>query len=126
MIRTVNGMGRHVMVNGGYPATTYINTSLGYMNVGDVRYNTQMQQLQVYDGQSWVEINSSHASVGLTPDAENAIDWAIKKRQEDLALEELAKTNSTIADLINQKKELDDKIKMVQTLMKEEVKVGTN
>ena len=114
------------MVNGGYPATTYINTSSGYMNVGDVRFNTQMQRLETYDGQTWLEINSSHASVGLTPDAENAIDWAIKKRQEDLALEELAKTNSTIADLINQKKELDDKIKMVQTLMKEEVKVGTN
>ena len=116
-------MGRHVMVNGGYPATTYINTSSGYMNVGEVRYNTNMQRLEVYDGQSWIEINTSHASIGFTPDAENAIDWAIKKRQEDLALEELAKTNPTIADLISQKKELDDKIKMVQTLMREEVKV---
>ena len=111
------------MVNGGFPSNTYINTSSGFMNVGDVRYNTQMQRFEVYDGQMWLEINSSHASVGLTPDAENAIDWAIKKRQDDLALEELAKTNPTIADLVSQKKELDGKIKMVQTLMKEEVKV---
>ena len=126
MIKTVNGSGRYIMVNGGYPATTYINTSSGYMNVGDVRYNTQMQRLEVYDGQMWLEINTSHASIGLTPDAEMALDWAIKKRNEDMALEHLAKTNPTIADLLNQKKELDDKIKMVQTLMKEEVKVGTN
>ena len=124
MIKTVNGSGRYMMVNGGFPSNTYINTSSGFMNVGDVRYNTQMQRFEVYDGQMWLEINSSHASVGLTPDAENAIDWAIKKRQDDLALEELAKTNPTIADLVSQKKELDDKIKMVQTLMKEEVKVG--
>lgn len=126
MIKTVNGSGRYIMVNGGYPATTYINTSSGYMNVGDVRYNTQMQRLEVYDGQMWLEINTSHASIGLTPDAEMALDWAISKRNEDLALEHLAKTNPTIGDLVNQKKELDDKIKMVQILMKEETKVGTN
>jgi hypothetical protein len=96
------------------------------MNVGDVRFNTNMQKLEVYDGQMWVEMNTSHASVGLTPDAESALDWALKKMREDLELEHLAKTNPTIGDLVNQKKELDDKIKMVQILMKEETKVGTN
>lgn len=123
MIKTVNGSGRYIMVNGGFPATTYINTSSGYMNVGDVRYNTNMQRLEVYDGNMWIELGTSHASVGLTPDAEHAIDWAIKKQREDMELETLAKSNPTIADLISQKKELDDKIKIVQTLMKEEVKV---
>jgi|688.fasta_scaffold24945_10 hypothetical protein len=126
MLRTVSGAGRYVMVNGGMPATTYINTGSGYMNVGDVRFNTNTQILEVYDGNRWVELQTSHASVGLTPDAESALDWAIKKRNEDMALEHLAKTNPTIADLLNQKKELDDKIKMVQILTKEEVKVGTN
>ena len=126
MIKSVNGAGRYVMVQGGFPATTYINTSSGYMNVGDVRFNTNMQMLEVYDGNRWVEMNTSHASVGLTPEAEMALDWAIKKKNEDMVLENLAKSNPTIADLINQKKELDDKIKMVQILTKEEVKVGTN
>ena len=111
------------MVNGGMPATTYINTGPGYMNVGDVRFNTNAQTLEVYDGNRWVELHTSHASVGLTPDAESALDWAIKKRNEDMALEHLTRTNPTIADLVNQKKELDDKIKMVQILMKEETTV---
>lgn len=126
MLRTVSGTGRYVMVQGGMPAHTYINTSSGYMNVGDVRFNTQMQCLEAYDGQMWVEINTGHASVGLTLDAEMALDWANKKRNEELVLENLARTNPTIADLVKQKKELDDKIKMVQILMKEETKVGTN
>ena len=126
MIKTVNGMGRHMMVNGGMPATTYINQYSGAMNVGDLRYNVSMQRLEVYDGSSWIELNTSHASVGLTPDAERAVDWAIRKQREDADLESLAKSNPAIADLLNQKKELDDKIKMVQTLMKEETKVGTN
>ena len=126
MIKTVNGMGRHIMVNGGMPATTYMNTSSGYMNVGDLRYNSSMQRLEVYDGNMWMELNTSHASVGLTPDAERALDWAIKRQREDADLESLAKSNPAIADLLNQKKELEDKIKMVQTLIREDTKVGTN
>jgi len=126
MIKTVNGMGRHIMVNGGMPSTTYMNTSAGYMSVGDLRYNSSMQRLEVYDGQMWIELNSSHASVGLTPDAERAVDWAIRKQREDADLESLAKSNPAIADLLNQKKELEDKIKMVQTLIREDVKLGTN
>ena len=126
MIKTVNGSGRYMMVNGGMPATTYINTGSGYMNVGDLRYNVSIQRLEVYDGQMWIELNTSHASVGLTPEAERAIEWADRKQREDADLESLAKSNTTIADLVNQKKELDDKIKMVQILMKEETKVGTN
>jgi hypothetical protein len=85
-----------------------------------------MQRLEVYDGQIWIEISTGHASVGLTPDAERALDWANRKIAEEVELDRLAASNATIADLVNQKKELDDKIKMVQTLMKEEVKVGTN
>lgn len=126
MIKTVNGQGRYIMVNGGYPATTYINTSSGYMNVGDVRYNTNMQRLEVYDGQMWLEINTSHASVGLTPDAEMALDWAIKKKNEELILEQKAKDNPAIADLLDQRKKIDEQIKVIEILTKEEVKVGTN
>lgn len=118
MIKTVNSMGRYVMVNGGMPATTYINTSSGYMNVGDVRYNTSMQRLEVYDGNMWIELNTSHASVGLTPDAENAIEWAIRRQREDREIEEKAKNNPALADLLEQKKKIEEQIKMVDILTK--------
>jgi len=124
MLRTVSGAGRYVMVQGGMPAHTYINSSSGYMNVGDVRFNTQMQRLEAYDGNIWIEINTGHASIGLTPDAEYALDWANRKIAEEAELDMLAASNATIADLIKQKKELDDKIRMVQSLVKPEVKVG--
>jgi hypothetical protein len=125
MIKTVNGAGRYVMVQGGFPATTYINTGSGYMNVGDVRFNTNMQMLEVYDGNRWVELNTSHASVGLTPEAEMALDWATRKRNEELALEQKAKDNPAIADLLKQKNTIDEKIKVIEILTKDN-KVGTN
>lgn len=119
MIKTVNGTGRYIMVNGGFPATTYINTSSGFMNVGDVRFNTNMQRLEVYDGNMWIELGTSHASVGLTPDAEKAIDWARQKMMEELELDALAEKNPTIRDLVNQINEAKEKIKVVQILTKD-------
>lgn len=125
MIKTVNGMGRYMIVNGGMPATTYINNSSGYMSVGDLRYNVSIQRLEVYDGNMWVELNTSHASVGLTPDAEIAIDWAKRKLNEELALEQKAKDNPAIADLLNQRKKIDEQIQVIEILTKDN-KVGTN
>lgn len=118
MIKTVNGTGRYMMVNGGMPATTYINQYSGAMNVGDLRYNVSIQRLEVYDGSSWIELNTSHASVGLTPEAEMAIDWARRKLNEELALEQKAKDNPAIADLLAQKKKIEDQITMVDSLTK--------
>lgn len=123
MIKTVNGTGRYVMVQGGFPATTYINTSSGFMNVGDVRFNTNMQRLEVYDGNMWVELNTSHASVGLTPDAEIAIDWAKRKLNEELALEQKAKDNPAIADLLRQRNTIDEQIKVIEILTKDNVNI---
>jgi len=124
MIKTVNGAGRYMMVSGS-TATTYINTGSGYMNVGDVRFNTNAQTLEVYDGNRWVELQTSHASVGLTPDAEIALDWATKKRNEELALEQKAKDNPAIADLLEQRKTIDEKIKVIEILTRDN-QIGTN
>ena len=125
MIKTVNGSGRYIMVNGGYPATTYINTSSGYMNVGDVRYNVSIQRLEVYDGQMWIELNTSHASVGLTPEAEMALDWAINKKREDAMLEQKARNNPAIADLLKERQKIEDQIKVIEILTRDN-QIGTN
>lgn len=119
MLKTINGQGRYVMVNGGMPATTYINTSSGYMNVGQVRFNSQNQKFEVYDGFNWMEIASSHASVGLTPEAEDAITWAINRLHEERMLELKAKDNPAIADLLEQRKNIEDQIKMIDILTKD-------
>ena len=127
MIKTVSGSGRYIVVNGGMPVTTYINNNPGSLGAGNVRWNTNSQNLEVYDGFTWIQVSTNnHASVGLTPEAELLLDWAKEKRNQEMQMEALAKSNPTIADLVEQKKNLDHKIKMVQILIKEEPKVGTN
>ena len=98
MIKTVTGGGQHLYVQGGTPSTNYFNTSSGYLNVGDMRFNPNAQSIEVYDGQVWRELQQGHVQVSMTPAAEAAIDWARKKMTEEKELEELAKQYPILED----------------------------
>ena len=126
MIKGITQQGKYIVVNSGSPSPTYVNTNSGNQVVGNMRFNTSTQNFEVYDGHTWVMINSAYTSVGLTNEAESLLDWAGQKRDEEMALNALAATNHTIADLVEQKKNIDQKIKVVQILIKEDVKVGTS
>ena len=126
MIKGITQQGKYTVVNSGSPSPTYVNTNSGNQVVGNMRFNTSNGSVEVYDGHTWVMINSAYTSVGLTNEAESLLDWAGQKRDEEMALNALAATNHTIADLVEQKKNIDQKIKVVQILIKEDVKVGTN
>ena len=118
MIDGISVTSKYMSANGGHGGTTYINGMHGAQGVGNMRYNTNSQKMEVFDGSSWIIINSNIASVGLTGEAESLLDWAKQKRDEERTLEYLAEENTTIKDLVNQIKEKQEQIKMVQTLLK--------
>ena len=86
IIKNISSSGRHTIVNGGNPSPLYINSYSGQTMVGQIRWNPNNQNLEVYDGNSWMSMPSSYTSVGLPGTAENAIDWAIQTQQEELVL----------------------------------------
>jgi hypothetical protein len=98
MIKTVTGSGPHLIVQGGFPSTNYFNTGSGYMSVGDMRFNPNTQNIEVYDGQVWRELQQGHVQVGLSPSANAALDWAYNKMTEEKQLEELAKEYPILED----------------------------
>jgi hypothetical protein len=95
MIKNITASGRYVQVTGGN-ASTYVNGYSGNQGVGNMRYNTSNQQMEVYDGNNWITLNMDYASVGLNSEAESLLDWARKKRDEELAWESLAKENQAV------------------------------
>jgi len=117
MIKNIAGGGKYLTVNGG-TGSTYVNNYSGGQGVGNMRYNTTNQNIEIYDGNNWVVMQSGHTTISMTPEAESLLDWAKQKRQEELELQQLAKENSTIKDLVSQIKEKQDQIKMVQNLLK--------
>ena len=112
MIKGLIG-GSGVVVSGGNPLSTYINT--GAPSAGLMRYNGT--DIQVYDGSSWLTMASSYANVELDADTQMLLEWARKKRKEEIERDRLAETNPAIKDLIEQIKQKEEQIKMVQTLL---------
>jgi hypothetical protein len=109
--------GRYIQVTN-VNSSTYINGYSGLQGVGNMRYNTSSQNMEVFDGNNWVMLNMSNPSIGLNVEAESLLDWAKQKRNEELELLNLAQTNTAIKDLLEQVKIKQDQIKMVQTLLK--------
>ncbi len=95
MIGSVYPTGRYVQVSGG-TASTYVNGYSGSQGVGNMRYNTSSQRMEVFDGNGWVQLNLGSASVGLNSEAESLLDWARDKRNEELMWQSLAKENQAV------------------------------
>ncbi len=95
MIKDIMASGRYVQVSGG-SASTYVNGYSGLQGVGNMRYNTTSQNMEVFDGNNWVTLNMGYAQVGLNGEAESLLDWARQKRDEELAWESLAKENQAV------------------------------
>jgi hypothetical protein len=95
MIKNITPVGRYITVLGGN-SNTYVNGYSGAQGVGNMRFNTSTQNMEVFDGNSWMTLNMDYASVGLNSEAESLLDWARKKRDEELAWESLAKENQAV------------------------------
>lgn len=123
MIKTINS-GPGIIVSNGVSSGPYVN--MGMPSAGMVRYNGNNHNLEVYDGNNWIMMTGNHTTVELDPSTLELLEWAKKKRNQEIERERLAKFSPAIKDLMKQIEEKEEQIKIVQTLLKEEVKVGTN
>lgn len=51
----------------------YINS--GPLSSGTMRYNTNTQNIEVYDGHVWHSITNGYPSIALSPEAEDLLNW---------------------------------------------------
>ena len=118
MLKGINTSGRYLQVSGGN-FNTHVSKSYNSNthSTGDMRYDLDDQSMKVFDGTSWQTLHGGYATVEMTPDAESLLDWARKKRQEEMLLEKQAQEHPAIKDLVDQIKLKQEQIKMVQTLI---------
>lgn len=116
MIKGINASGPHIQVYNGDTAGLYYNTS--GMSAGMVRYYNN--GFQVYDGQTWLTISHNYASVGLTESANDAINWAMEKMQEDRELQELAKKHPSVKAAYESVQRAQEQLKTTIILSKDE------
>lgn len=114
MISSITGS-KYITVDRGDPAPTYMNTPLGALNAGQVRFNTGLQGFEVYDGVGWHTIHNNHSHLDLSHEAIAAIDWAQHKMQEEKDIKSLMEKHPGLKELYN-------KFEVFKTLCLEEEK----
>ena len=95
MIKGINPSGRYIQVQGG-ATSNYINNYSGAQGVGNVRFNTTNQNMEVFDGNTWQTLQMGYASVGLNSEAESLLDWAQQERNKQFKREQLIKDNPAL------------------------------
>jgi hypothetical protein len=92
-------------------AGPYINA--GTPSAGMMRYHNQ--QVQVYDGTSWLAMSST-ASVGLSGEAEEIMIWAREKMQAEAEARAMAEQYPAVADALNAVWESEQQLKTIVAL----------
>jgi hypothetical protein len=86
-------------------------------SAGNVRYNTMTQQMEVFDGGSWINI-SQNVSVGMSYEADEVLRWAGYKMREEAELKAKMEKYPTLKSAYEQ-------FKMLEILVHEEETSGT-
>ena len=94
MIKGINSSGRYLTITGGIPSNPYI--SPGSVGAGMMRYNPNMNCIEVNDGNMWKQLDMSYASVELNPDTEALLEWARLERTKQQLLEERIEQNPAL------------------------------
>jgi hypothetical protein len=118
MIRGITA-GTMIDVQGG-GSGTYVYGNPNAPGVGNVLYNTNKQQLEVWDGNNWQQITMSHPTVSLNSSAVSAINWAMTKMAEDAKLEELSKKHPAIKAAYETLQRAEEQLKITIILSKDE------
>ena len=123
MIKSIHSSSPFLTISGGNPGSTYIGNYSNAPGVGNMRYNPNNQNIEVYDGSTWIILSAHNATINLSDEAVGLLQWAKKKMLEEAERNKLAETNPAISDLMEQIKIKEEQIRVVQTLIKEEIKV---
>ncbi len=116
MINGLSPQGKYMHIHGGHNSGPYVNNS--NTSAGMIRYNNN--NLEVYDGSSWLTIAGSIASVGLNPVAESAIDWVIRQMEEEKELIALAEKSKSVAIAVENLNKAKAELKLIALLAKEQ------
>jgi hypothetical protein len=117
MIKGINSSSRYITISGGSPSNTYI--SPGSVGAGMIRWNPNMNCMEVSDGNMWKTLDMSYAAIELTPDAESLLEWARKKRSEETTLHALAEKNSAVKIALDNLEQAKQQLEITAHLARE-------
>ena len=120
MIKGIDIGGRYITVSGGTPGSNYINNYSGAQGIGNMRFNTTNQNIEIWNGNTWITMQSSYATVQLDVEAISLLDWAKEKRAEEWKIKELIKTNPAVKLAYDNMLKAKEQLEIITILSKNE------
>lgn len=119
MIKNITpGSGISIQNNyGTWPSFYNTVQSTGNSLVGQLRYNGSSQNLEVYDGNSWIMMNSAYPTIELSPHVQAVVAWAQVKMAEETRIKELAAKHPAVADALEALKKAEEQVQIVTALV---------
>jgi hypothetical protein len=117
MIKGLQGISG-LTVSGGNTSVPYINQNHSNPIQGMIRI--WGSDMQVFDGNAWINMSTSYATVGLDQDVLDIVQWARKKRDEDLSWKLLAEKNSAVKIALDNLEQAKEQLRITAHLAKEE------
>lgn len=111
--------GSFVTVSGG-SGSTYVYGNPNAQGLGNMRYNTTTQRIEVYDGNTWIQLQMPDVIVELNPEAQSLLSWARKKRDQEQELERLVKNYPALADARENLERAQEQLDMLATLARDD------
>lgn len=87
--------GNGITVQGGHASYPYIPQNSNNPIQGMMRINGQ--DIQVFDGSSWVQVDASFATVELNGETQALLQWAREQRDKQTKREAMIKDNPALA-----------------------------
>lgn len=119
MIKGIN-TGTGLQVNNGYTTWPQFYNSAqtnGNTLIGQLRYNGSSQNLEVYDGNTWIIMNSTYPTIELAPHVQAVVAWAQTKMAEESRMKELAAKHPAVADALEALKKAEEQVQIVAALV---------
>ncbi len=103
-------MGIHI--SGSVYNAPYVDSTRA--SAGMVRFISN--NFEVYDGSSWLPLQSSYPQVELDGVTQEAVQWARRKMDEEKCMLELAQQHPTVADALLARDRAEDALKIAMAL----------
>jgi hypothetical protein len=116
MIKGLQGISG-LTVQGGNTALPYVGPNIQNPMTGMMRINGT--EMEVFNGSSWLQLSTSYATVGLDQDVLDIVQWARKKRNEELEYERMAKEHPAVQHAIDAIKKAEKQLDLIVKLSKE-------
>lgn len=83
----IDSISPYLVVQTDLPSQPFVNNDDGFG--GLLRWNSQLNQQEVYDGSKWVPFDYETATIDLDRETESLLEWVKEKRDEEQKLSKM-------------------------------------